>query len=82
MLHGTHILRAICRTEGTEEKGSSDKASRIASFTSSRPSSLGGDEASSEFKLKITSLLNLLALEHETAFSWSIATSSWWMAFF
>jgi hypothetical protein len=36
----TDILRAIWRRE---EEGSSDKASRIDLFTSSRPSSLGDD---------------------------------------
>jgi hypothetical protein len=60
---GTHILRAICRAEDTEEKGSSNKASRLASFTSSEPSSLGDDEAFSEFRLKMASLQNLIALE-------------------
>jgi hypothetical protein len=81
---GTHILRAICRTEWTEEKGSLDKASRIASFTSLRSSSLGDDEASSEFRPKIASLQKLVRLRYdsETAFSWSTATNSWRMAFF
>jgi hypothetical protein len=37
-------------------KGSSDKANKITLFTSSRPSSLGDGEASSEFRLKIASL--------------------------
>jgi hypothetical protein len=57
---GMHILRPICRTEGTEEKGSSDKANRIGSFTSSRPSSLDDDEISSEFRPKIASLQNII----------------------
>jgi hypothetical protein len=39
------------------------------------------DEASSEFRSKITSLQNVVTLEYETAFAWSIATSSRWMAF-
>jgi hypothetical protein len=84
-LFGTHILRAICCTERTEEKDSSDKASRIASFSSSRPSSLGDDETSSEFRAnrpKIASLQNLVTLEYEAAFSWSTATRSWRVACF
>jgi hypothetical protein len=40
---GTHIPQAICLTEGIEEKGSSDKVSRIASFILSKPSSLADD---------------------------------------
>jgi hypothetical protein len=40
---GTHMLPAICCTERTEEKGSSDKDSIIASFTSSKSLSLGDD---------------------------------------
>jgi hypothetical protein len=43
---------------------------------------LGDDEASAEFRLKIASLQNIVTLESETAFSWSIVTSSWWMAVF
>jgi predicted Co/Zn/Cd cation transporter (cation efflux family) len=49
---------------------------------------LGDDEASFEFRPKIASLQNFITLgyeyeyEYETAFSWSTATSSWWMAFF
>jgi hypothetical protein len=50
VLFGTHILQPICRTE---ESGSSDKANRIASSTSSRLSSLGDHEASPEFRTKI-----------------------------
>jgi hypothetical protein len=53
VLFGTHLLRAACRAERIKENGSSDKASRIALFISSRPSSLDDDEASSEFKHKI-----------------------------
>jgi hypothetical protein len=34
------------------------------------------DEASSESRPKIASLLNLVTVEYETAFSWSTATSS------
>jgi hypothetical protein len=59
-----HVLQAICRTEDTEENGSSDKASRIASlilFTSSMPSSLDDDEAPSEFRPKIASLQNRIS---------------------
>jgi hypothetical protein len=58
-----YLLSAICRTEGTEEKDSSEKASRIASFTSSRPSSPKDDEASSEFRPKIASVQNIVTLE-------------------
>jgi hypothetical protein len=90
---GTHVLRticylrsAICRRENTKEKGSSDKASRIASFTSSRPSSLAMMRPlpNSGQNRQMVSLQNLVALEYETAFSWSTATSSWWiwMTFF
>jgi hypothetical protein len=78
MLFGTHIMRAICCTE---EKDSSDKASRIALFISSRPSSLDDDEASSEFRPEIAFLQNIITLEYEMAFSWSIVRSSWWMLF-
>jgi hypothetical protein len=52
------------------------KPAEIASFTSSRPSSSGDDETFSEFRPKIVSLQNLVTLEYETAFSWSIATYS------
>jgi hypothetical protein len=75
-------VSAICRTESKEEKGSSDKTGKIASLPSSRLSSLADDEAASEFRHKIASLQNLVILEYETAFSWSTATSSSWMAFF
>jgi hypothetical protein len=81
---GTYILQAICHRKGTEEKDSLDKVSRIASFISSRSSSLGDDEASPEFspnRSKIASLYNLVTLEYETAFSRSTATGSCWMAF-
>jgi hypothetical protein len=49
------------------------------------PSSLGDDKASSEFRpnrRRIAFLQNLVTLEYEMTFSWSTATSSWWMAFF
>jgi hypothetical protein len=39
------------------------------------------DEASSEFRSKMTSLQNIVTVEYETGFAWSIATSSRWMAF-
>jgi hypothetical protein len=47
----------------TEEKSSSDKDSRIASFTSLKLSDFGNDKASSEFKSKIASLQNFIVLE-------------------
>jgi hypothetical protein len=53
----------------SKRKSSSDKAGIITSFTSSRPLSLGDDEASSEFTLKMTSVQNLVTLEYEVAFS-------------
>jgi hypothetical protein len=82
MFFGTHILRRLCRTEPTEEKGSWDKAIKIAAFTSSRPSSLGDDENSPEFRPKIASVQNLVILEYEMAFSWSTTPSSKWITFF
>jgi hypothetical protein len=47
----------------SRRKDSLDKVSKIASFTSSRLSSLGNDETSSEFKPKIVSLQNHVTLE-------------------
>jgi hypothetical protein len=66
---------------GPEANSSSDKTNKIALFTSSKPSSLGDDEISSEFMHKIASLHNFVAFEYEVIFSWSNATSSWWIAF-
>jgi hypothetical protein len=78
---GRHIRRFVC---STEEKSSLDNASKIASFTSSKPSFVEDDEASSEFRPKMASLQSFVILEYEyeMAFSWDSATSSWWMAFF
>jgi hypothetical protein len=63
---GRHILRDICLVERTEEKDSSDKASRSASFSSSRPSSLGDYEASSEFRPIMGSLQNRISSHSST----------------
>jgi hypothetical protein len=69
VLSGRYVFRAICHAEGRKEKGSSDKASRIASFTSSRPSFLGDNEAFSEFRPKIASLLKFVIFRYEMTFS-------------
>jgi hypothetical protein len=71
---GIHIPRAIYRAK---EKSSSDKVSRIVSFPSTRLSSWGDDEDSSEFRLKIASLHSPVTSKYEMVFSWTTATNSW-----